>query len=643
MLELNARRPRVALRLAAIVVACALSASIAPRVALADEPAKKVVKTADDLPRHSYKVDLKPSELLTADEPFKKLLDAVTADAEKTLATCDIQDRATLQGYHQFLISAYFLQGKYDAAIEQSDKAKELETDEVDKLTRGHIGRAWVHAKTNANGDETKFAVLFKSDLEKRLRALPLEKVRDDFVRTQMQMRMVNKDLIMQQVTAQLDPAAASLNGTLPDQFAAAIVTMRYAVDVGLPIAPLTVEVYDRILADGASGEARVDIWTPRLVDLASDAATLKPVTVAIWDTGVDPSCFPQNMWTNAKEIANGKDDDGNGFVDDIHGVAFDLDHLPTPGPLLSLDPLINKLDDLLKLVAGSMDMEAALDTEAARALQERVRTLKPTEATPFMEDLGLIGNWAHGTHVAGIASAGNPAAKLMHVRETFDWKQMPQRTPSIESALAWGKSSEDAVAYLSKNGARVVNMSWRYGRSSVEGLLALKGVGKDAAERAEMSRAIFGAHRAKLDGAIKGATDVLFVAGAGNEDNDVDFAEYIPAGLVAANLVTVGAVDERGKPTTFTSFGKNITLYANGYQIDSKLPGNVNMKFSGTSMAAPQVTNLAAKLLAIDPSLKPAQLIALITEGADPLEGYPDRKLINPAKTVELLKSRRK
>jgi subtilisin family serine protease len=631
--------------LSAAVIAAACSFGIVVPSALADSTApRKVVKTADDLPRFTYKVDLKPSELLTADEPFEKLLDAVVVDAEKTLREYDIQDRATQQAYHQFLTSAYFLQGKYDEAIGQSDKAKELETDEVDKLTRGHIGRAWVFAKRESNGDATKFDSLFKTDLERRLRALPLDKVRDDFVRTQMQLRMVNKDLVQQQVTAQLDPAAAALNGTLPDQFAAAIVTMRYALDFAMPIAPTAAEVYDRILADGAAGEKRVDVWTPRLADLTSSGSTLTPVTVAIWDSGVDPACFPKQLWVNAGEIPNNNiDDDKNGFVDDVNGIAFDLDHQPTPSPLLSLQTLTNDKAELLSLVAGSMDMEAAIDSPEAKKLQERVRTLKPEQATPFQEDLGLIGNWAHGTHVAGIAAAGNPAARLMHVRETFDWKQIPQRTPSVESASAWGKSSADAVAYLTKNGAKVVNMSWRYGRSSVEALLALKGVGKDAVERAEMSRSIFNAHRVKLEGAIKGSPGVLFVAGAGNEDNDVDFAEYIPAGLVAPNLITVGAVDERGKPTTFTSMGRNVTLYANGYQIMSKLPGNIDMKFSGTSMAAPQVTNLAAKLLAIDPSLTPAQLVALISEGADPLEGYPDRKLINPAKTVELLKSRKK
>ena len=46
-------------------------------------------------------------------------------------------------------------------------------------------------------------------------------------------------------------------------------------------------------------------------------------VTVAILDTGIDASHpdLAGNLWTNSGEVAgNGVDDDGNGFVDDVHG-----------------------------------------------------------------------------------------------------------------------------------------------------------------------------------------------------------------------------------------------------------------------------------------------------------------------------------
>ena len=50
--------------------------------------------------------------------------------------------------------------------------------------------------------------------------------------------------------------------------------------------------------------------------------------------------------------------------------------------------------------------------------------------------------------------------------------------------------------------------------------------------------------------------------------------------------------------------------------------------------MASPQVVNLAAKILAVNPKLKPAQVIAIIEDNADKT---PDgrRTLINPKKTL--------
>ena len=61
----------------------------------------------------------------------------------------------------------------------------------------------------------------------------------------------------------------------------------------------------------------------------------------------------------------------------------------------------------------------------------------------------------------------------------------------------------------------------------------------------------------------------------------------------------------------------------------------------SGTSMASPNVVNLAAKLIALDPSLTPEETISLIKQGADKsIDGR--RNLINPKATVALLKDRK-
>ena len=50
--------------------------------------------------------------------------------------------------------------------------------------------------------------------------------------------------------------------------------------------------------------------------------------------------------------------------------------------------------------------------------------------------------------------------------------------------------------------------------------------------------------------------------------------------------------------------------------------------------MASPQVANLAGKLLAVNPKLKPAELIRMIVETAD-LSADGRRNLINPKKAI--------
>jgi subtilisin family serine protease len=423
----------------------------------------------------------------------------------------------------------------------------------------------------------------------------------------------------------------------LSRELAVGLVTTRFTLDIGLPLLPAMAEVYGEIIDANSKTAAAADLWTPRLIALPTSAPGT-PVSVGIWDTGVDTSLFAGNLWVNSGEQANGRDDDGNGFVDDLNGIRFGMDHKAAPGPLVPLDGLKGEKKQLMGFVAASQDMQAGIENPGVEALRNHVKGLSGDAMKAFTEDTSLLGNYAHGTHVAGIAVAGNPFAKLVHVTETFDYKTIPDSAPTVEEYRQWGISAQQATAYFKKANARVVNMSWRIGRPAVEQLLAAKGAGGNETERAELSRKIFAELRSGLEAAIRSSPDILFIAGAGNEDNDLDFSEYIPAGLRLPNLITVGAVDNVDKPASFTSFGKNVELYSNGYRIESVIPGGEKIKFSGTSMAAPQVSNLAAKILALKPELKPAEVVALIRSNADPLPGQPGRLIINPRKTIEAM-----
>lgn len=71
-------------------------------------------------------------------------------------------------------------------------------------------------------------------------------------------------------------------------------------------------------------------------------------------------------------------------------------------------------------------------------------------------------------------------------------------------------------------------------------------------------------------------------------------------------NLLVVGAVDQAGDETSFTSYGKTVAVDADGYHVPSYVPGGETVQLSGTSMASPNTANLASKLLALDSKLTP-------------------------------------
>ena len=165
--------------------------------------------------------------------------------------------------------------------------------------------------------------------------------------------------------------------------------------------------------------------------------------------------------------------------------------------------------------------------------------------------------------------------------------------------------------------------------------------MGADAAERRKLAQEMLDAARDGMRAALASTPEILYVAAAGNTNRDSTFDEDLWASMKdVPNLLVAGAVDQAGNEAFFTSFGPAVTVYANGSQVESYIPGGERMKMSGTSVAAPNVTNLAAKLIALDPSLTPADVVKLIRDGSD-LSADGRFRLINPKRSVELLQAR--
>jgi len=298
----------------------------------------------------------------------------------------------------------------------------------------------------------------------------------------------------------------------------------------------------------------------------------------------------------------------------------------------------LENYSSLIAQIKGLMDLQAAIDSPEATELKKKMSTMNPEDTKPFLEELALFSMYVHGTHVAGIATNNNPYAEVLVARITFDHHAIPAPA-TVEVAEKAAKNYMETVKYFQANKVRVVNMSWGWTLKEIEGMLEANGIGKDAEERSKLTREIFDIYKNGLYNAIKSAPEILFITAAGNSDNDVTFDEVIPSMFNLPNLITVGAVDQAGEETGFTSFGESVDVYANGFEVDSYLPGGTRIAMSGTSMASPNVVNLAAKLLALDYSLTTSELIDLIVDGADKSE---DGRilLINPQRSVELLQA---
>lgn len=120
----------------------------------------------------------------------------------------------------------------------------------------------------------------------------------------------------------------------------------------------------------------------------------------------------------------------------------------------------------------------------------------------------------------------------------------------------------------------------------------------------------------------MKRYSHILFVFSAGNSGLDNDSYHHYPSRIKVPNAITVGAMNGDFL-ATFSNFGaKNVDIGAPGVAIPSLLPkvysdqaSDLYSPSSGTSMAAPYVSNLAAQIKNTNPTLTPAMIKRIILE----------------------------
>jgi len=125
------------------------------------------------------------------------------------------------------------------------------------------------------------------------------------------------------------------------------------------------------------------------------------------------------------------------------------------------------------------------------------------------------------------------------------------------------------------------------------------------------------------LEDAIRAAGDagILFVAAAGNDGSNNDRWPHYPSNYNLPNLISVAALDRNDTLASFSNFGiKSVQVAAPGKAILSTWLGDGYREASGTSMATPYVSGVAALVVASEPSILMADLRKRILSTVDKL-----------------------
>ncbi len=223
------------------------------------------------------------------------------------------------------------------------------------------------------------------------------------------------------------------------------------------------------------------------------------------------------------------------------------------------------------------------------------------------MDDIG------HGSHVSGLIAGEESGV-------TSNALILPVKVTSgsvVDSASLAG-----AILYAVDQGAKIINLS-------------LGGYGEPTAAE-EM------AYEYAKD------NDVILVVASGNGHPvfgfglNLDRKPIYPASLGLENMIVVSASSKNSKPlTAYSNFGSVVDIVAPGGDSSDSLysaamVNNVDVYYipmSGTSMAAPIVTGLAAEILSVNSSLSPEEVKKIIVES-----GTKDSLLVGLTKNAKHL-----
>ncbi|MBR1873166.1 MAG: S8 family serine peptidase [Bacteroidales bacterium] len=233
----------------------------------------------------------------------------------------------------------------------------------------------------------------------------------------------------------------------------------------------------------------------------------------------------------------------------------------------------------------------------------------------------------SHGTHVAGTIAAVNNNGEGVCGIAGGDYKNNKPGVKIMSCQFFGTKgngSSADAIRWGANHGAVISQNSWGYvadinedGKISADELERAKGLRISSYDRAAVDYFITyagcdGSGKQKANSPMKGGI-VIFAAGNDN----------IPYGAPANydRILAVGSMAQSGKKSDFSNYGDWVDICAPGSSILSTLPNGGYGMMSGTSMACPHVSGVAALVLSYcgGPDFTNDMLWTKLVNGANP------------------------
>ncbi|MFZ9520700.1 MAG: S8 family serine peptidase [Silvanigrellaceae bacterium] len=380
---------------------------------------------------------------------------------------------------------------------------------------------------------------------------------------------------------------------------------------------------------------------------------------IGIVDSGLDikhPS-LAQRTWTNPGEIpANNLDDEQDGYIDDLHGWNFVENNglLLDPKYLNTFPPETSRFFEIQKKL-----LEGTATDDDKSWLKDNLQN------NEFRKKLAVFGNFVHGTHVAGISARKNIAAELIGIKliptenplapesvhgigdnakaarrfltKVWDTVWPVVRDAGIKaglSKLAEIQSSQfiKVALYLNDKKADVANYSLGVSTAAAGNIVkpllkALFGREPTQEEVTKYASFLVGKFAENATKWASLAPNTLLVMAAGNDGSDNDLYPASPANARAANTITVAATQGRGKLAVFSNYGRQmVDVAAPGVGILSTMPGGGELVLSGTSQAAPYVSQVAGAIKDENPDLSVHDLKRIILGTVDKRDWLSDK-----------------